>query len=219
MATRTTKVMILALGAAAALTASAGRAAAQTTITSPFGNDPTRVIIGSLAGQQVVLWRSLFSNQCATTVLGNTGLDGPYEIHTGPNTDNVLIPDGSWSTLSCGGLSGGPLNYDGHFLDVYLGSGNDSATAGSGDTYVIAGAGNDTVSSLNPMAALYGDDGDDKLWTRGSGTFQSLFGDAGNDCLQDDNSSAFFDCGTGTDSHAGAPFDAVSCEVPVASCF
>lgn len=213
------RLVLAALGATVALAAVGSEARAQhPPQTSPFGPDtPTRVIIGSSGGQQIILWRSLVTNQCITTVIGGAGgLSDSFNVFTSETVDNVWVPDGNWTTASCGGRSGGPLNYAGHFLDVHLGAGNDGADMGSGDSWVFGNHGDDRIWSANPTGRFFGGEGADRIRALGSGVAHMLFGEGGNDCLTDDNGAAgAFDCGTGFDRYMPFPGSAPGCEAEI----
>jgi len=218
MSTKTMKLMLVMLGATAALAAGAGEVRAGTVV-SPFGADPTRVIIGARNGQQIVLWRNLFTQACHTDVIGGGSLTEGWTVFTGPSTDNVLVPEGNWATGSCGVMSGTPLNYAGWFVDVALGSGNDSVDTAQGDTWVFGEGGDDVLVSANPFGIIAGGEGNDKLRAKGPGFDQQLFGENGDDCMQDDNGSApIFHCGPGNDRFVLPAFEAADCEVIVSAC-
>jgi hypothetical protein len=215
------RLLVLAFAATTVLAARAHDSTADGPVTSPFGPDtPVQVIIGSMNGQQVVIWRNQLTQECATTVLGGaSGLDRAYNIATSETNDGVWKPTDGWSTGHCGGIRGGPLNYNGHYLDVYMAGGNDQASIGPGDTYVLGESGNDDISSSDPNALLAGGEGDDSLDAGGSGFFQSLYGEGGNDCLSDRNSAAsVFDCGAGWDRYTGNPSNAINCDEPLDFC-
>jgi Ca2+-binding RTX toxin-like protein len=220
MARKTMRLLVLSLAATTVLAARA-RDSQAAVVSSPFGIDAqVRVIIGSRDGQQVVLWERLSTHECRTTVLGGaSGLNDSYKVATSHVNDNVWLPSGGWSSSTCGGVAGGPLSYNGHFLDVFLGGGNDGASAGAGDTFLLGEGGNDFLASWNPNAVLSGADGNDTLEAHGSGFFQILNGGAGDDCLTDENSTATtFDCGGGSDRYVGTPSNAVNCEDPRPFC-
>jgi Ca2+-binding RTX toxin-like protein len=197
MSRKAVKLMLVALGAATAL-ASAGEAQAAMA-NSPWPTMPTRVVIGERNSKQIVLWRNIFTEECRETVIGNAGgLTDDWRVTGGSNTDNVVIVEGSFTTLSCGGTSLSPLKYNGRILDVVLGAGNDNTFAGSGDTWIFGEAGSDFIESSNPAAALVGGEGNDNLIALGPGFYQQLWGEGGSDCLQDENEGwAVFSCGGG----------------------
>jgi Ca2+-binding RTX toxin-like protein len=221
MHTRSLKFSLMALGALAALTTGVKTAEA-TLLQSPYGfNAAVNVTIGSSNGRQIVLWEKIGTTECTTTVLGTTGLNDNYTIQASSMNDFVWLPAGGWGLGACGGVSGGALNYAGHYLDVDGWQGNDGIGGGAGDTWLLGYTGNDRLETWSPIGHVLGEAGDDTLSARGSGTSQYLQGGDGNDCLQDENAAALvFDCGAGTDSRVSGwtPPGSVSCENVVSFC-
>jgi Ca2+-binding RTX toxin-like protein len=198
-----------------------GSAHALTRVVSPFADASVHAEIGMNAQGPVtlVVWQRKYDGACRTTVIGNgLGLNDDYQIVGGNGHDSMyaVTPDGSGGTF-CGFWMAG-LAYNGHFLDLAGGAGNDSLAAESGDTWLWGDDGNDTLF-FTGGGQLLGGNGNDRLISAGSGfSAEGLAGGPGSDCLEDYSGAAWiFDCGTGTDTYSTLrPSMPNNCEMPFA---
>jgi hypothetical protein len=176
-------------------------ALALTIVSSPFGNTPVEVRIGSCGNApcQVVVWHPQ-NGACQFTIIGNgTGLTDDIQVHGGGGVDALHIISGQ---TTCPGWNLGPLSYNGHYLDLYGDGGDDEVlnSQGTGDTHLHGGDGNDLLDVLFLTGSLFGEGGDDKLYSHGTFSNEVFFGGAGNDCIQDNSgAAAVIDCGSGSD--------------------
>jgi Ca2+-binding RTX toxin-like protein len=208
--------MLFTIGAAIGATFLGGDALASTA-SSPFGSStPVVAIIGSYNGQQIVQWQNQYTGACAQTVIGNaSGLTDNWLIASGSGSDTIYRK--GWHPTFCG-KDIGELVYNGHYLDIDAGGGNDWVTLQTGDTWIYGGAGNDYMDSTDPYAHMYGQAGNDFVRSVSAFTdFDVLSGGDGDDCLEDMSWSAVsFDCGPGANDRrhqSNAPANAVGCEL------
>jgi Ca2+-binding RTX toxin-like protein len=194
-----------------------------TTLSSLFGPTvPVQVFIGAKSDgtAQAVVWKRRSDGACASTTFGNSaGLSDNFLVVTSSGNDDVRILSGSSISSFCGfNLKG--LVYNGHFWDLAGGGGNDTLRAGNGDTWIFGEDGDDRIFFAG-FGNLFGGNGNDTL-VAGSSVFtaEGLFGDSGNDCLEDRNhASGAFDCGPGTDRFStafGVPMQS-NCETPIST--
>jgi hypothetical protein len=211
------------------LLAGSGSALAVTEVRSPFGSSPVQAFIGSspslpfqIGGPfQIILWRRLSDSACLGTVIGNeSGLFDDYEVLASSGNDRIrILPTGDSNTPFCG-VSMNGLIYGGHYLDLFGLGGNDQLSTGNGDTWMWGQDGDDSLIS-NGFGVMYGGAGNDVLVAI-SAIFnnEALFGENGNDCLEDRNAAALsFDCGAGTDRYVtffGTPIS-TNCETPIST--
>jgi Ca2+-binding RTX toxin-like protein len=199
--------------------------ASAATLSNPWGNIPTYVSVVRLKANNdhYVVWQDAATRTCAWSFLGNaSGLNDNYLIVNGNGGGTMQVQDlttfngqpYSW----CGWETLPPL-YNGHFLDLYGGTGAETMTSGTGDTWLAGGAGNDWITSKNVAGSLSGGDGNDFLQSQAaSGGIENLSGGNGNDCINDWRAGGTADCGSGTDEvMTDTPAKASGCEkiVPV----
>jgi len=196
------RVNSLLLAATVGLTClvQAERANAWTEIANPYGNTGVTVAVGMVGGYPHAVTKNTSTNECNTRLLGTaSGLDDDYYFKGGEGNDTVILSDAQYVYL-CGQLVY-PLVYNGHAFDVHGEGGNDWLEVGSGRTSLVGGPGNDYLSGGYYAGWFFGGDGDDRIFSWGSGSYEWLDGGAGNDCLTDMNVAASygFDCGAGDD--------------------
>jgi len=159
-----------------------------------------------------------------------SGLSDNWLIHgdssaTGAGWDVVKVLRGTTTiTGDCAPTSGswGALTFNAFYLDVYGDDGNDDASAGGGSnsSWAFGGAGNDYARQFSSISLAKGGDGNDTVFGNG-GSGDGLYGEAGNDCLWDDNNTwVAYDCGSGSDSYMYGNTGAgkVSCESSSGTC-
>jgi len=213
--------LFVAIGAFAAVHtfAGSGEAFALTELTSPFGPTvPVNVFVSanSRATAQLVAWQRKSDGVCAVTQIGDSaGLWDNYRIHGSSGNDLMRIV-GSASICN---LQTSPLVYGGYYLDMWGGAGNDTLSAGNGNTWLSGGDGDDSMFFAG-QGALWGGNGNDTLIAGSSFfTVERLFGEEGNDCLADANGgTSTFDCGPGADrwsSAQGSPMNRMNCETQI----
>lgn len=189
-------------------------AQARTQIASPFGNAAIAAYVGSFdtAPGQVVIWVRVSDQACQNTIIGNgVGLFDDTELSGGSGDDFMSII--SLSITVCGFKINAPF-YNGHYLDLYGGAGKDVLTSYTGDSWLFGQDGNDRLT-FNGFGNLFGGNGNDSVSSRGTFSTEGLYGEAGNDCVEDRNAQAsVVDCGVGTDTlstFGGTPIS-VNCE-------
>lgn len=134
-------------------------------------------------------------NSAGATVYGLGGDD----TITGTARRDLL--DGGSGTDSLIGNAGNDTLVGNAGHDTIQGnSGNDSLEGGSGDDRLFGGTGNDTLTGGGGRDRLDGQAGDDLLKARGDGLVDSLFGGAGADRAERDNSSAVRDVVDGVEA-------------------
>ena len=157
-------IVALVIGGLAHSLALDGSAFGLTQISSPFGTAPVLAYVGQAdvtPGPQMVVWKRLSDGACMNNAIGtDTGLNDDYDIVGGSGNDNIRIIAGEKIDNFCF-FSLRSLIYNGHYLDLHGGAGNDHLTSSNGDSW------------------LFGDDGNDVLYFAGMG---NLFGGNGNDC-------------------------------------
>jgi len=152
-------------------------------------------------------------------VLGTaSGLNDDWQIHgdpsaagTGGDALYVVASDGTTPSGYCSNLttfetgSWNRLVYSGRYLDLYGDGGNETLMmdgGGANNTWLNGDAGDDFLQQSSSIGYAKGGDGADNIWGLTGGNGDSLSGDAGNDCLWDDNNNTtsflFFDCGAGS---------------------
>lgn len=205
-----------------------GAALARTQLYSPFGaSAPVTAFVGGCSSGlcQIVVWQRNSDSACAITLIGDGGgLFDNTEINGGSGNDTLYIMD---SSNAYGPLCGYNLTYpiyNGYYLDLYGQGGSDDLRSHTGgDSWLFGGDGNDVVFSVGP-GNLWGGNGNDIVYARGAFSAEGLFGEAGNDCLEDENAAAAtIDCGPGTDNIGRALSGAIplnfNCEQIVGFCF
>lgn len=190
-----------------------------------FGEVGSTIVIGrdpNDNNSHWIGWQRKSDGACYWQYLGNdSGLTTDYYLVGGGGDDTIMIVS-EFGTSFCGYTLFEPV-------------------ANSYQITVLAGSGNDTVfSGLGGNHDLYGDDGNDFLWTLnstnafvdggphndilassyyGGGSGSQLIGHGGNDCLYiNDSQSISADCGDGTDSWDGPGTRPASCETTVYNC-
>jgi Ca2+-binding RTX toxin-like protein len=203
--------------------ASAGNAQAQVIIQSPWGAGVgINAYVGMSGGVAKAVLVNRSTSACAFSILGTSaGLTNNFEIFGTSTTDFLIVVGGLAPRYDVCGTSVFPLVYNGHFLDVNGAGGDDFVFNGTGDSYALGGDGNDTVETFSGIGIGSGGNGNDRVFGTSAVSNDRLFGDAGDDCLQDfGNTAATFDCGTQTvhDFYVSPATGTVSCEVAVSGC-
>jgi Ca2+-binding RTX toxin-like protein len=221
---RRTKLLLAMMTMTAVGLASATRAEAAITVDNPFGSQRVFVIVGHTSVGPIVGFQSFATGECIVYSLGNgAGLNNDYTIR-GSSGDDGMIVFGGFGGGGSGGYCGftvSALLYNGHFLDIRAGSGNDAIHCGAGDSHCHGDGGNDGIQSYSGVGAIFGDSGRDNLTGLSAITTDSLSGGSGDDCLADPgNAHSRFDCGTQDvhDFYVSPASGRVSCEVAVSRC-
>ena len=207
-----TTVCLVALALPVVLTAGEKQANALTFLNSPFGDSPVLIFVATISGEPWVAWQPLSGGQCAYNKLGDSsGLTDSYILSAGSGNDEALIPGFDWE--GCGyALS--EVNYQGHYVDIDGGDGDDYLVAyAGGDSWLYGAAGNDILEIAGNGSSAFGDLGNDKV-----SSYQSnnrLLGGSGNDCLWPHGGvAAEVSCGSGSDKVITSPINAsADCEV------
>lgn len=147
----------------------------------------------------------------------NCTMNETYIIETYGGADRINIVH-STGNQSCGGqtLQWSPLSHAGHEIDVWAGSGDDTVYGDNGtgslSCYVRGGDDDDSLYAWGPYP-LYGDYGDDNLFTYSTSTHDRLYGSYGDDCLADYGTAGCdnMDCGEGGESGGDYGVDLASC--------
>jgi hypothetical protein len=191
-------------------------------VTTPYGNDPVRVTVGKreigFGFGHVVIFENLLDRRCQVVGIGGAALTDDHLVEAGGGNDVISV----LQTMSLGGACGvsplWPPNYDWHYIDFIGNGGDDTLSSGSGDTWLFGNGGNDVLQFANPSGSLAGGPGNDVLRSLATSGFQSLSGNAGDDCLSAATAAtAVFYCHDGTDRYVSGP-QTFDCEVPVSSC-
>lgn len=197
------------LGALVFLGATAAAPAMAADVYPPWGaNTPVWAYVGSWTVPtsppapviviQIVQWKRKSDGACSATQIGSSaGLNNDYVVHGTTGADNFFV--NKFPGVDFCGKTIYPLAYNGHWLDLVGGDGNDYMTSYSGDTFQIGEGGDDDLYFTNPTGRLEGGAGADELQYIGPSGTTALLGGSGNDCLRDWNrTSSTFDCGSGT---------------------
>jgi hypothetical protein len=202
--------------------ATAGDAQAQVILNNPWGNAPMNVYVGMSGGVAKAVFLNRTTSACAFSTLGtSSGLTNNFEIIGGGDMDFLIVAGGLGTRFDVCGTSVTSLSYNGHFLDVNGNGGNDFVFPGTGDSFGLGGEGNDTLQQFSPIGQLVGGNGDDRVFGTSGVTTDRLFGQGGDDCLDDPgNAHSTFDCGTQNfhDFFVSPASGALSCEVVVSGC-
>lgn len=180
-------------------------------------------------------WDGPSANDALWALLGTTsGLDDDYAVHANHPTSGNYYNDTIFVIRSSTAVAGDcapdagnwtALTFNGRYLDVYGDGGNDVVANGSGDSIASGGDGNDSVGNYSCVgaASAHGNAGNDDVWGY-AGNCDDLFGEAGDDCLDDTNNTwSTYNCGGHTngdefqqnDDDSATP---TGCETPVESC-
>ncbi|MCA9553596.1 MAG: hypothetical protein KC933_26390 [Myxococcales bacterium] len=130
---------------------------------------------------------------------------------------STLILD-TWASDCVGTWS--PLEYNGHYFDLYGGDGDDTLYGGLGDTYLLGGDGDDILVVSSPIGRAYGQAGNDRLTGPGAAQGYWLDGGPGDDCIEAAGGTwASLACGADTDRYydpdaSSLPFPA-DCETRI----
>jgi hypothetical protein len=157
-------------------------------------------------------------------------LNDDVYIYMGAGADNVTIVSDNlyggsgYYRVTCGTEQNDwyAFSDNGYLVNVHGDTGGDTMTADENETRLWGEDDNDSLLTYNTFPAKGGDGGDDVVsWSGGSS--DTLYGQVGDDCLEDDTASAsVFDAGTGDDYCAWDPpnYPAGSnCEHSTAACF
>jgi len=208
--------------------AAAGSALALSTVNSPFGpSAPVQALIGrnTQAPVEVIVWKRVSDGACKSTLIGDAfGLTDDVLVVGSSGADTIIVEERApdYDAIFCN-FHLNTLDYGGHFLDVHGGAGDDTLLSGSGDTWHYGEDGNDYLA-FKGAGNLFGGNGNDIVIAMSSiFTAEGLYGEAGSDCLEDQNNAAFtIDCGPGSDQISlayGIPIR-VNCEsFAVIGCF
>jgi Ca2+-binding RTX toxin-like protein len=193
----------------------------------PWGPDtPVHVYVGSWTVPtsppapviviQIAQWKRLSDGACSATQIGSSaGLNDDYVVHGTTGNDRFLV--NKFPGVPFCGKTIYPLAYNGHFLDLVGGNGDDYMVSYFGDTWQFGEGGNDDLYFTNPTGRLDGGAGADELQYIGVSGTTELLGGSGNDCLRDTNrTSSRFDCGSGTDTRITNEYPVsgtISCEL------
>jgi Ca2+-binding RTX toxin-like protein len=201
---------------------SAGDAQAQIVVGNPWGNAPMNVYIGMSGGVAKAVFLNRSTNACATSLLGNgSGLTNDFLIMGGSDMDFLIVVGGLAPRFDVCGTSVFSLSFNGHFLDVSGNGGVDFVFNGTGDSWAYGGEGNDTVQTFSPVGNAFGENGNDRVFGTSAVSSDRLFGQAGDDCLEDSgNAHNAFDCGGHNvhDYFVSPATGALGCEVVVGGC-
>src|SRR6185295_7208350 len=163
-------------------------------IIDPFGDASTTVYIGNSdqisGGGQFAIWKEYVTGSCYVQQIGPAdGLAVSDQVMGQGGNDQMLIVGVGVVGVDWCGVSLTPLKYNGHYLDLAGGPGNDTLLSG-GDTYMTGYSGDDFLLTWRGQTYLGGDDGNDVLnvFTSQSGGY--FDGGIGNDCLGIKASSA-----------------------------
>ncbi|MCZ7684188.1 MAG: hypothetical protein M5U28_37595 [Sandaracinaceae bacterium] len=180
-------------------------------------------------------WDGPSPNDELWALLGTTsGLDDNYAVHADHPTsgnyynDTIFVIRSSTSVVGdCAADAGSwtALDFNMKYLDVYGDGENDIVANGSGDSIASGGDGIDTLGNYSCVGAAnaHGNAGGDFVYGY-AGNCDDLFGDAGDDCLDDRNNLwSQYNCGTHSsgdqyqqdDDDSATPSN---CETAVASC-
>jgi Ca2+-binding RTX toxin-like protein len=205
---------VLGLVTCIGLSSTARYVQAATNVSNPFGTAATAYInYDPDDGGNWINWQENATGNCSFTSLGTGGFSDDFNIFASNSGDTIVFLEYSQSFAFCGYSMNAP-KYNGHYADLYGGTGNDRLSTGAGDTYIHGGTGDDILSN-DGGAALYltGDDGNDTLLfgTSNGGTVQ---GGAGNDCLAVSTAATncTMSCGDGTDQWGGPGTMPADCE-------
>jgi len=224
MTTQTSRYLrnIVCLGAFAAVAAAMSPSAfALTFVNDPFGDASSTAYIGRHpgSGNNYIYWKNNATGACAFTYLGAGGLNDNYSISALGGDDTVLLVQRS--TTFCGAPTS-PLNFNGHFMSIFGGDGNDHLIGGSGDVYLYGQGGSDVLETSFGPVDLEGDDGNDTLveYAGGPGSNGIFEASYGNDCLAINPTATpwFMQCSNGTDQWYSPGTMPADCEVFSSSC-
>lgn len=141
------------------------------------------ILFGQIApyGAYAVM-RRLSDNSCAFQKIGTTsGLDDDYVFYG--NSTGEYFNTLSYTVNLCG-YTITPLLFNGHYLDLNPGYGDDfvRAPTASGNSWSYGGPGDDTLySSSHSSAQAKGGPGDDRIWGGPLTDTEILAGDDGDD--------------------------------------
>ena len=200
----------------------ASPAGATTTLTNPFGNDPTNIYLGLISpwGTYVVYSR-ISDGACNFYLVGDVnGLSDNLVMNGGGGNDFVATLYNAGAVFC--GYTMTQSNYRGHNVTTNGLGGNDTIWVGGvGNDFVYGGAGNDWVRTLSPLGLISGDDGNDTLISDAMSGGDRTYGGNGNDCMEDTSRAAsVFDCGAGYDTVISGyyPPNKKNCERIATSC-
>jgi hypothetical protein len=193
---------------------------ALTTITNPFGTAATAWInYDPDDGGNWINWQENSTGNCSYNLLGYGGFSDDFVVQASNSGDIISFVPPSQSFAFCGYNQQYP-NYNGHYLDIHGGSGDDRLTTYGGDTYLIGYGGDDKMLS-GGGASLYldGGDGNDSLLLDTSNG-ASVYGDAGNDCIGVSSAATncTMSCGDGSDTWSGPGSMPSDCETNSSEC-
>jgi hypothetical protein len=212
-------IVAMTMGIAAPVLAGASEAHALIVKSPPmaWGDAPAVAVIGQhlrrhapflepFSSLPAVVWRNDITQECHIDLLTenafllNLGLEDNALITTRGGNDPVAMAGGLFETTTFCGFEIAPLNYNGHFLDIFTAGGNDVIESGRGDTFCMGDSGTDKLESFTPIGRMIGGLGNDFIGGISAVATDWLQGDDDNDCLHDSgNNFAVFDCGPGTD--------------------
>lgn len=150
-------------------------------------------------------------------------LDANYIIRALAGADDIFfVPSNNYTApTNCDcGVTGywNQLQYNGYYLDVYAGDGNDDVDGprhSGADTYIFGELGGDNLYNYLAVAEVSGGGGNDNITSMGYVGYEVLRGWSGDDCLHDwNNSYTTFDCGANSDRYYHTNTTSVNCETP-----
>ena len=214
----TSMLLLIATAAAPAMAA--------TQVNTPFGSAPVVAVVGSRTFPNpwpvpIIVWQRVSDGSCSVQQLGSAaGLSADYEVHGGSGNDLIVVLGENGENFC--GIPLTEIVYNGHYLDIFGGSGNDRLKCARGDTWLFGEAGNDHLYSQNPNGAQLGGTGNDSIIYGGQSGTAALYGEDGDDCLSSEFPRAIvMDCGSGNDRWLLAtqpPGGPVACETPASAC-
>jgi Ca2+-binding RTX toxin-like protein len=213
------KIRLVGAAFSIAMAAWSVDARAYTELQDPYGDAASEAHIGSDAWGQWIGWQNMSTSDCSWTQIGDTtGLFDDYLVSGLGGDDHIRVRS---TTLSFCGYPLATPSYNGHYLDLSGGAGNDTLwSVTTLDTWIFGGDGNESINSGRGSAGLFSQNGDDTIWATGSGSGAQEDGGNGNDCLfiVSTQTPSNMSCGDGSDLWSGPGSRPADCETTDTHC-
>lgn len=222
MSLRTRKLVLSVLAFGALFATRGGVAEATTYLNNPYGDEHTDVVAGSSGGYVFVVFRRRVDRDCSYYSVGTSANNNTLADNVVVSTfngDDVIGIQNAYLNCKEGQIAFGSFAFNGYYIDVYAGGGNDFVQVGQNFSYGFGESGHDRLVAKWPNAMLDGGSENDQLVFLATGSSSdAAYGRDGNDCLWDqDFQFQAMDCGNGTDKFRSGMSANGLCELSTAT--
>lgn len=141
--------------------------------------------------------------------------------YTGGDNFKVIRTDGTSVRCNSGGSTAvwNDVPHNGYDIRLYGEAGNDIMEGDTGCTRLWGGPDNDEIHGYGACLISGGSGNDDVIAEGASVSTDDLYGDGGDDCLEDASGTwTTFDCGDGYDNYVNTPGAEANCNNVVEYC-